>query len=178
MTAVMVAFLLCAAEEQTVTAPGPEAWPQEHRRVHVGAGVRVHGGVLASGLYPLYVLQTEVFGSLNIRLWAHEELRVQLGLSGGWPDLWGGETNVSFHHALNERVSLGLGGFVYLGAWSMRAGLELPIIIRSSSRRHQLVIAFRLHTGVFNTVPVTAWRVNHQRFAAAGDLALGYTFQF
>ncbi|MBL8954487.1 MAG: hypothetical protein JNK82_27155 [Myxococcaceae bacterium] len=177
MGALMLVITMLAAEEPTVTAPAPDEWPQEHRRVHFGAGVRVHGGVLASGLYPLYLLQTEVFGSLNIRLWAHEELRVQLGFSGGWPDMWGGETNVSFHHALTERVSIGFGGFAYLGPWSLRAGLELPIVIRSSSRRHQLLLGIRLHTGVFNTVPLPAWQANNQRATAAGDVAVGYVFQ-
>lgn len=164
--------------EEVVVEPGPEPWAGEHRRVHAGVGARVHGGLVDSNGFPLWALQSEIFGTLNIRLRGHDELRVQLGLSGGWPDSMGGETNVSFHHSFNPRVSLGIGGFVYLGVWSLRAGVEVPLIIRSTSRRHQLIIGVRLQTGVFNNVAITGWKLTNQRFALAGGVALGYAFQF
>src|SRR5438874_1837777 len=94
--------------------PSPDVWAGEERTVHFDVGVRVHGGIMDAGGYPLWILQSEILGILSIRLHVHDELRVQLGLSGGWPDTAGGESSVSFLHSLSPRVAVGIGGFVYL----------------------------------------------------------------
>jgi hypothetical protein len=174
--ALVVHFALANVEE---VEPSPEIWAGEQRRVHFGLGLRVHGGLMSSGGAPLWLLQSELLLMLSIRLRGHDELRVQLGLGPGYPDTFGGETNVTFHHAFSPRVSLGIGGFVYWGFWSIRLGVEAPLIIRlGSSRRHLLLLALRVHAGVFNNLPILAWSLASQRFAVAADLALGYAFQF
>jgi hypothetical protein len=109
---------------QAPAGPGPELWEGEHRRVHFGLGIRVHGGLMASAGYPLWMLQSELLVMLSIRLRGHDELRIQISYGTGYPDLLGGESNVSFHHSFSRRVSLGVGVFAYLSVWSMRLGVE------------------------------------------------------
>jgi hypothetical protein len=164
---------------QAPAGPGPELWEGEHRRVHFGLGIRVHGGLMASAGYPLWMLQSELLVMLSIRLRGHDELRIQISYGTGYPDLLGGESNVSFHHSFSRRVSLGVGVFAYLSVWSMRLGVEAPLIIRiGTSRRHLLVIALRAHSGTFSNLPILQWTLASQRFAIGGDLAVGYAFQF
>lgn len=179
MHALLLTFALAATDVETRVAPSEAEWAGEERRVHASVGARLHGGLIDSNGFPLWALQTELFGALSIRLRGHDELRIQLGVRVGWPDSWGGESNVSWLHALSPTLSLGIGGFAFLGVWSWRAGIEVPLIIRlGSSRRHQVIAGVRLHTGAFNNVPMPQWKLTNQRFAFAGDVAFGYAFQF
>jgi hypothetical protein len=168
--------------EPTEPAPAPadpNVWAGENRRVHLGVGALVHGGFMDSGGYPLWILQSELVGIMSIRVKVHDELRIQLGLAGGYPDSVGGEANVSFLHSLSPRLSVGIGGFAFLSLWSLRVGVEVPLVLRvGSSRRHNFIVALRLHTGVFNNVTLTSWTLGQQRFAFAGDVAAGYAFLF
>lgn len=160
-------------------AADPDVWAGEHRRVHFGLGIRLHGGLISSGGSLLWMAQSELVGIVSIRVRKHDEVRVQLSYGGGYPDMLGGETNVSFHHAFNPRVSLGVGVFAYLSVWSMRVGAEAPLIIRlGNSRRHQIALALRVFSGTFSNLPILQWTFASQRFAIGGDLAVGYAFLF
>jgi hypothetical protein len=167
------------AAEPAPEPTNPDVWAGENRRVHIGVGALVHGGFMDSGGYALWMLQSELIGIVSIRVRVHDELRIQLGLAAGYPDSFGGEANVSFLHSLSPRVSIGIGGFAFLGIWSLRVGVEVPLVIRiGSSRRHNFIVGLRLQTGVFNNVTLPSWVLSQQRFAFAGDVVLGYAFLF
>jgi hypothetical protein len=160
-------------------APGGDEWPLESRRVHAGAGLRLHGGIMGAHGFPFWQLQMEIVGVLSILLAPHDELRAQLGVWAGFPDTGGGELNVGFVHALDRRVSLGVAGLVDLGVWGLRGGVEVPFILHlGSARRHQVILSGRVLAGTFNATPLTGWTLANQRWAVAADLSAGYVFLF
>jgi hypothetical protein len=159
-------------------APPPDAWPGEERRVRFGVGPRVHAGVMMDGVAFL-VLQSEVLVALSVRLWKHDELRVQLGIAGGAPDIFGGETNISWRHALDPRYSIGAGFFVYWGAPSYRGGLEVIGAMRlGARRRHEVSLSLRVSGGVFNPTTYQWYQLQYLQPAYGADAAVGYTFFF
>nr|UXE44858.1 hypothetical protein Hi04_10k_c3807_00023 [uncultured bacterium] len=138
------------APEQSVPAPATEAPPPE-RRVRFAVGGRLHGGFMLQRSSVFLLAQSEVCFAVRLKV-RGDELRLQLGLLLGYPDLFGGETNVSFRRALSDRVSLGVGAFAFWGAPSYFGGVELPLAMRlGSARRHEVSIALRVRAGCSTT---------------------------
>jgi hypothetical protein len=171
-----------AAPEVPVEEPAPapvDEWPGEARRVHFGVGYRGHLGMMESERTPFLVLQSELLGLMTVRLGHHNELRVQVGFSAGYPDTFAGESNVSFRWAVNRAVSVGVGVLAFWGFWSMRGGAELPIAIRfGPNRHHEITIALHVTAGVYNNETFFWYDFPRQRFAISGDLVAGYSFIF
>ncbi len=171
------------APESPVEAPAPaeafDAWPGEQKRFHAGVGAALHVGVMVQRGVPFVLSQSEGYVAFSIRLIRHDELRVHVGIAGGIPDLFGGETNVSYRHHLSPRLSFGVGVFGYWGAPSFRLGVEVPLALRlGATRRHELSVALRFHAGVFNNSTYVWWDWPRLAFAYATDLAVAYTFFF
>jgi len=191
LTAALVAVCLSSAQEQPppepapadapaegAPVPPPDTWPGEEKRVRFGVGPRVFAGVMMDRV-PFLVLQSEVLAALSVRLWKHDELRVQLGLAGGAPDIFGGETNISWRHALDPRYSIGAGFFVYWGAPSYRGGVELVGAMRlGARRRHEVSLSLRASGGVFNPTTYQWYQFQYLQPAYGADAAVGYTFFF
>jgi hypothetical protein len=172
--ALVLSFVAAADVEEKL-----DEWPGEARRVHVGLGYRAHVGLMESQRTPFLVLQSELLGALICRLGDHDELRIQVGFAAGYPDTFAGESNVSFRWALNQRVAIGAGVVALWGFWSLRAGTEVPLSIRlGGSRRHELTVAVRTTTGVYNNSTFVWYDFAKQRFAIAVDLTVGYSFIF
>ena len=170
-----------APAEVELEAPPPEGerWAHEERRVHWGVGVRGHVGALVSLNSPQLLAHSGVFGVLSLRTRGHEELRVQLELNVGIPDLFGGESNVSYRFHLTPKLSVGGGLFVFVGAPSIRAGIEVPFgFLIGPSRRHELGASLRLAAGVFNNSTFVWYDFSKQRFALSAEVTVGYTFLF
>jgi hypothetical protein len=177
MIALALLTLLTADGDVVVSAPEP--WAGEDSRVHFGVGYRAHVGLMESEGTPFLVLQSELLGQLGIRLGDHNELRIQIGFAAGYPDTLAGESNVSFRWALGRHLYIGAGAVAFWGLWSMRAGTELPISIRlGASRQHELTIALRATTGVYNNNTFVWYDFKEQRFAISGEVAVGYAFIF
>ena len=106
-------------------------------------------------------------------------IRDRVGFAGGYPDTVAGESNVGFRWALNQRFTVGISAVALWGFWSLRGGFEVPLSLRlGSSRRHELTLALRCTTGVYNNNTFVWYDFAKQRFALAGDVALGYSFIF
>lgn len=175
------AEVVAPAPETTVSAPAdPDEWPGEGRRVHYGIGARVHGGFHESVGARRMLLQSEFTFFTSIRLFGHHELRIGVGIAAGWPDTLAGETNISFRFHLSPRISIGAGAFTYLGFWSMRAGLEVPLAIRlGKNRRHEIMVAVRGMGGGYNNTISFAWyHLEDLRLVLGAELLVGYAAIF
>lgn len=154
-------------------------WPGEQRRLHLGVGARSLAGAMFQRGATFLVLEGQLFAVGALRLGDHHELRVQLGLSGGWPYSFEGETNVGVRVALSPRVALGVSGFVAWGLPSLRGGLEVPLSVRFGARRsHEVTLSVRGSAGAFNNITFAWWDLAHQAFAWSVEGSLGYTYFF
>ena len=168
-------------EAEIVAAPSePEEWPGEGRRVHWGIGARVHAGYLESIKVPRLIFTSEFTFFTSVRVFGHHEWRIGVGVAAGWPDTAAGETNVSFRFHLTPRISIGAGLFTYIGFYSIRAGLEVPLSIRlGSNRRHEINVTLRGMAGGYNNTITFAWyRLDDLSFAIGGDVVVGYSLIF
>jgi hypothetical protein len=160
-------------------APNPEVWAGEQKRFHFGVGAALHVGFMVQRGVLFVLSQSEAYAAFSIRLIRHDELRVHVGIAAGIPDLFGGETNISYRHHVTPRFSFGIGVFGYWGAPSFRLGVEVPLALRlGATRRHEISVALRFHAGVFNNSTYVWYDFPRLAFAYATDLAVAYTFFF
>ncbi len=157
----------------------PPPWPGEERRFHWGAGARVHFGVMLQLGTPQLLAESGIFGLLSLRTIGHQEFRVQLELNLGIPDLFGGESQISWRCYLHPRFSVGGALLIYVGAPSLQLGAEIPVAFRLGARRqHELGASLRMTGGVFNNTTFVWYDFGRQRPAFTAELTAGYTYLF
>lgn len=125
------------------------------------------------------LLQSQAYVAGELRVGRHHAVRLQLAATAGWPGAFEGETNLAFMFGLSPRFMLGIGVFGAWGIFSLRGGLEVPLVARFGGRRaHEISLAFRVSPGAFNNVTFVWWDFKSQAFALSIEGALGYTFFF
>ncbi|MBK7863327.1 MAG: hypothetical protein IPJ65_32950 [Archangiaceae bacterium] len=180
MISALLTLTLLAADVTTLE-PDPNEWPGEgERRTHFGIGARVHAGALDSVGGAALLLLSEVTGFVSVRVVGHHEVRVGWGLLAGWPDTVAGESNLSFRFNLTPRFSVGAGLFSFIGFYSLRGGVELPVGLRfGPTRRHEITFSVRAEAGGFNRGITFAWYdFEHLSFAYALSAMVGYSAIF